>query len=156
MSKIIPEIDEIVKFYSPETIEQIARETGFVQRESKFGGTEFLGIMTVLGIMTAGLFSEPDASLAPMAAMAGDINPEISGPGIHQRIDRTGVVFLKKLLAKALEISASCVPGEIDDSIPDVLKAFQRVCLIDSTHIPLPASLDLYGGVVVEMVQQQR
>jgi len=137
MSKIIPEIDEIVNFYSPETIEQIARETGFVQRESKFGGTEFLGIMT------AGLFAAPDASLAQMAAMAKDINPEteISGPGIHQRIDETGVEFLKKLLAKALEMSARGVPGEIDDSIPDLLKAFERVCLIDSTHIPLPASL---------------
>ena len=111
MSRIIPEIDEIVKFYSPETIEQIARETGFVQRESKFGGTEFLGIMT------AGLFSEPDASLARMAAMAKDITPDvkISGPGIHQRIDVTGVALLKKLLAKALEISAE-ISSEISSS----------------------------------------
>ena len=45
METIIPEIDEIVNFYSPELIEQIARETGFVQRESKLGGTEFLALM---------------------------------------------------------------------------------------------------------------
>ncbi|MFC1717427.1 hypothetical protein ACFL6S_27450 [Candidatus Poribacteria bacterium] len=38
METIIPEIDEIVNFYSPELIEQIARETRFVQRESKLGG----------------------------------------------------------------------------------------------------------------------
>ena len=55
MSMIIPEIDEIVNFYNAETVEQIARDTGFIQRESKFGGIEFLGIMT------AGLFAEPDA-----------------------------------------------------------------------------------------------
>jgi hypothetical protein len=44
------EIDKIVKFYSAETIWQIARETGFVERGSKLGSVEFLGIMT------AGLF----------------------------------------------------------------------------------------------------
>ena len=38
MSMIVPEIDEIVKFYENETIEQIARETEFTQRDSKFGG----------------------------------------------------------------------------------------------------------------------
>ena len=44
MATIIPEIDEIVNFYSPERIEKIARETGFVQRESKLGGMEFLAL----------------------------------------------------------------------------------------------------------------
>ena len=131
---IVPEIDEIVNFYTPETIEAIARETGFVERESKFGGVEFLGIMT------QGLFAEPDASLNRMAAMAKEINPElkISGPGIHQRIDETGVVFLKELLSKSLEISTS---KEIDESIPSLLENFERVCLLDSTIIALPDSL---------------
>ena len=139
MDKIVPEIDEIVKFFTPETIEQIARETGFVERESKFGGVEFLGIMT------AGLFSEPDASLERMASMARDITPdlEISGSGIHQRINDTGVAFLKWLLCKALEICASGnrQSRDTDESIPELLKAFKRVCLLDSTHVPLPCDL---------------
>ena len=46
MERIIPEIDEIVNFYSPELIGKIARETGFIQRESKLGGMEFLALMT--------------------------------------------------------------------------------------------------------------
>lgn len=134
MSIMIPEIDDIVNFYTPEIVEETARETGFVERESKFGGVEFLGIMT------AGLFAEPDASLNRMAAMAKDINPEveISGPGIHQRIDETGVAFLKKLLSECLELSTS---KEIDESIPSLLGSFGRVCLLDSTVIPLPDSL---------------
>lgn len=134
MSMIIPEIDEIVNFYNAETVEQIARDTGFIQRESKFGGIEFLGIMT------AGLFAEPDASLGRMCGMAKDITPglEISEPGIHQRISESGVEFLKNLLSKALEISTSRF---IDSDIPKLLQAFDRVCLLDSTHIPLPDSL---------------
>jgi len=134
MKIIIPEIEEIVNFYTPEVVEQIARETSFVQRESKFGGMEFMGIMT------EGLFAQPDATLNQMAAMAKEINPtlEISGPGIHQRIDETGVEFLKILLKEALSISTKKV---IDESIPDLLKPFGRVYLLDSTYISLPESL---------------
>ncbi len=58
MKTIIPEISEIVNFYSPELIEQIARETGFVQRESKLGGVEFLALMT------QGLYAHPDATMS--------------------------------------------------------------------------------------------
>jgi len=43
---IIPEIDEIVNFYRPESIEKVAKDKGFVQRESALGGIEFLAIMT--------------------------------------------------------------------------------------------------------------
>jgi len=43
---IIPEIDEIVNFFTPELVEQIAEDLGFVQRESTLGGIEFLSIMT--------------------------------------------------------------------------------------------------------------
>jgi hypothetical protein len=41
MDTMIPEVDEIVNFHSSELVEGIARETGFVQRESKLGGVEF-------------------------------------------------------------------------------------------------------------------
>ena len=43
---IIPEIDEIVKFFTPELVEQTAKDMDFVQRESTLGGIEFLSIMT--------------------------------------------------------------------------------------------------------------
>jgi hypothetical protein len=93
MSMIVPEIDEIVNLYNAEMLEEIARETGFIERDSKFGGLEFLGIMT------AGLFAQPDASLSCMCGMAKDITPglEISEPGIHQRINEAGVEFLMKI-----------------------------------------------------------
>jgi len=71
MDMIVTEIDDIVNFFKSEVVEQVARETGFRQRESKFGGVEFLGIMTT------GLFAFPDASLGRMCGMAKDINPEL-------------------------------------------------------------------------------
>lgn len=140
MDIIIPEIDDIVNFYQQELVEQIARETSFVERDSKFGGIEFLGIMT------QGLFSKPDASLSQMAAMASEINPqlEISDPGVHQRIDDTGISFLKRMLKEALELSAQQV---IDSSIPSLLSSFRRIYLLDSTSIPIPENLaDSFKG----------
>jgi len=134
MEIIVPEIEEIVNFYEPELVEEIARETGFVQRESKLGGVEFLGVIT------EGLYSQPDASLSQMAAMIKDINPEveISAPGLHQRINESGVAFLKKMLSKALELSAC---RQIDESIPELLESFEKVHILDSTHVTLPEKL---------------
>jgi Transposase DDE domain len=131
---IIPEIDEIVNFYRPESIEQIAKDKGFVQRESALGGIEFFAIMTY------GLFSQPDASLNQMVAMLKDINPqlEITASGLHQRINQSGVEYLKEMFSEALELS---VIKLIDESIPKLLEHFEKVHLLDSTQTSLPEEL---------------
>jgi hypothetical protein len=131
---IIPEIDEIVKFFTPELVEQIAKDMDFVQRESTLGGIEFLSIMTY------GLFSQPDGSLNQMVAMLKDINEslEISASGIHQRINQTGVRFLQEMLSKALELSSIKL---IDESVPRLLEHFEKVHLLDSTQISLSDDL---------------
>jgi hypothetical protein len=134
MKILVPEIDEIVNFYSAEVVEEIARETGFVQRESKLGGIEFLGIMT------QGLYFRPDATLDQMVAMGRDINKEleISPEGLHQRINHSGVEFLKKMLSKAMELSVSRL---IDESVPRILESFGKVHVLDSTQASLPEEL---------------
>ena len=134
MQTIIPEIDEIVNYYSPERIEEIARETGFVQRASKLGGMEFLALMT------QGLYAQPDATLNQMSGMLKDINPqlEISGSGLQQRMVGNGREFLKRMLSEALNLS---VGMSIDESIPELLQEFGKAHLLDSTQISLPENL---------------
>ncbi len=138
MRTIIPEIEDIVNFYTPETIEEIAKETGFVQRESKLGGMEFLGLMT------QGLYANPKATLNQMAGMLKDIDPklQISGPGIQQRIVGSGRDFLKRMLSVAMKL---CVSHSLGDSLqgdmPEFLKSFSKVHLLDSTQISLPEEL---------------
>jgi hypothetical protein len=137
---IIPEINEIVNFYTPELVEKIAKQTDFVQRESRLGGIEFLGVMT------QGLFCFPDASLSQMSAMAKDINPEldISKQGFDERINEFGVSFLKSMFSKALELSTAKL---INKEIPSLLDSFRKVHLLDSTYIPLPSKLsDVWSG----------
>ena len=134
MAEIIPEVNEIVNFYSSDVVEGIARETGFVQRESKLGGMEFLGIMT------QGLYFRPDATLDQMVSMGKDINEEleISPEGLHQRINDSSVEFLKSMLSKALELSVSEL---IDESVPKILRHFSKVHVLDSTQVSLPEEL---------------
>jgi len=134
MKTIVPEIDEIVNFYSPEFIEQIARETGFVQRESKLGGMEFLALMT------QGLYAHPDATLNQMCGILKDINPEleISGSGLQQRIVVGGIEFLMEMLSEALKLSVSSL---VDESIPELLCVFEKLLLLDSTQVSLPEKL---------------
>jgi hypothetical protein len=100
-------------------VEKIARQTGFVQRESGIGGIEFLGVMT------QGLFSFPDSSLSQMSGMSADIKPdlEISKQGFDKRINKYGVSFLRSMLSKALELSTTKL---IDEEIPGLLDSFHR------------------------------
>ena len=131
MKIMVPEINEIVNFYSPELISEIARETGFVQRASKLGGVEFLALMT------QGLYAHPDATLNQMVVMLKEINPqlEISGSGLQQRMVGSGVEFLKRMLSEGMALSAS---KWVDESIPELLQAFVKFHLLDSTQISLP------------------
>ena len=140
---IIPEINEIVNFYAAELVEKIAKQTGFVQRESRLGGIEFLGVMT------QGLFSFPDASLSQMSGMAKNINPDldISKQGFDERINKFGAYFLERMFSKALELSTVKL---ISEEIPGLLGYFNKVYILDSTYIPLPDNLSGvwsgYGG----------
>jgi hypothetical protein len=118
----------------PEVIEEIALETGFVQRRSMLGGKEFLGVMT------QGLFAKPDASLGQMSALIKNINPDvrISKQGLNDRINEYAVAFLKRMLSKALELSTA---KSIDADIPELLNGFSKVHLLDSTYTQLPDSV---------------
>jgi hypothetical protein len=139
MNNIVPEIEEIVKFFTPEVIEEIARETGFVQRESKLGGVEFLGLMT------QGLYSNPGASLNQMAGMLKDINPEleITGQGLQQRILESGNEFLKRVLSQAMKLGVS---RYTEEDIIQILSGFNKVELLDSTQVSLPEELSSRWG----------
>ncbi len=90
--------------------------------------------------MTQGLYAQPDATLGQMCGMLKDIEPEleISGPGLQQRIVGSGGEFLMEMMSKALELS---VTRSVDESIPALLRVFEKVLLLDSTQISLPEKL---------------
>lgn len=133
------QIGEITKFFSSEQIEEIARLTGFVQRESKLTGTIFLSIFTI----GMNLYEKP--SLTQLLGLLKILIPdfEISREGFHQRINESAVTFFEFMLSQLINISVN----KIDLNI---LSCFKKVLILDSTIIELPKELAHlfkgYGG----------
>ena len=87
---IIPSLDEIVNFFNEETIDMIAKETGFSVRKRPLSGIVFLGLFTF------GLIQKANATLVQLVSLAKSILPtvRISPQGLHKRINAKAVAFL--------------------------------------------------------------
>lgn len=145
MNKIIhsdeikKQINELTNIFSSEQIDEIARLTGFVKRDSKLTGTMFLSIFT-LGM---NMYQRP--SLNQLIGLLKIIIPdlEISREGFQQRINEYAVKFFEFMLSQVINISIK----EVDLKI---LSNFKRVLILDSTIIELPKELSEffkgYGG----------
>lgn len=133
------QINEIKNIFNSDNIDEIAKTTGFVQRNSKLTGTIFLNIFT-LGM---NMYQRP--SLNQLLGLLKIIIPdfEISREGFQQRINESAVKFFEFMLIKASNISIKNIDMEL-------LKSFKRVLILDSTIMELPKELAEtfrgYGG----------
>ena len=126
---IIPSLQQTVNFFSEETIDQIAKETGFSVRKRKLPAIVFLGMFTF------GLVQKANATLVQLVSIGKRILPSlrISPQGLHKRISKLAVDFLMQMFAKSLSLSM----GKDEELVP-LLEAFARVHLLDSSYITLP------------------
>jgi hypothetical protein len=112
------------------TAEAIERQTGFVQRQSKLGGSLFAKTMTL------GWLKDPDSSLGDLTQVAAALGLEISGQGLSDRFDEDAAAFLKQLLGAAV--------GELICAEPVAIAALRRFTAVyvdDSTVVALPDAL---------------
>lgn len=112
------------------TANQIARETGFVQRTSKLTGAAF--VQTLL----FGWLNNPQATLQQLAQMAGSVGVSISPQGLDQRFTQTAAGFLQRLLEAAVTHVVTAQPVTIP-----LIQRFAGVYLLDSSTIVLPDEL---------------
>lgn len=112
------------------TANQLARETGFVQRASKLTGAAF--VQTLL----FGWLNNPQATLQHLAQMAGTVGIAISPQGLDQRFTQTAARFLQRVLEAAVTHIVTAHPVAIP-----LLQRFQGVYLLDSSTIVLPDEL---------------
>lgn len=96
---IIPSLQQTVNFFSGETTDQIAKETGFSKRK--------LSAIVFLGMFTFGLIQKADATLVQLVSIGKRILPPlgISPQGLHKRINQKAVAFLMRMFAKSLSLS---------------------------------------------------
>ena len=126
---IIPSLQQTVNFFSEETIDQIAKETGFSVRKRKLPAIVFLGMFTF------GLIQKANATLVQLVSIGKRILPSfrISPQGLHKRISKLAVDFLMRMFAKSLSLSM-----DKDEKLVPLLEAFGQVHLLDSSYITLP------------------
>src|SRR6266496_2402450 len=116
--------------------QRLARETTFVQRESKLNGATFVQTLVFTYL------ADPDASLDELTQTAAALDVDITPSGLTQRFTPAAATFLERVLAVAIQrvLAAQKL------AIP-ILEQFSGVYVEDSTIIVLPAALrELWHG----------
>lgn len=120
---------QIQKFFS-EGIEELARQTKFVQRSSKLTGSKFLQALVFTSL------EKPEMTLSNLQQSCLDLEVSISQQSIDERLDEKSVNFLKQLFSQAMQRFAVAEPLGIQ-----WLQQFKAIYLLDSTQISLPESM---------------
>ncbi len=132
-------LEQITQLFEKEHVEQTARETKFVQRQSKLTGHIFLITYTFAMSIYANPTLEQLTTLLDRVLTTFD--EEISRIGLHQRINEHAVAFFEAMLSQVIHINVS--PSHILKSLPQ----FAEVIIVDSTSFQVPANLaHLFAG----------
>lgn len=115
----------------------MARETKFIQRKGSIDAPAFVKLL---------IFNELDQSQLSLLDLKLDLQTHfdcsVSREAIHKRFTPEAVAFMKALLAKLMELRLVT-----ENSIPSALKAFNRLCIKDSTKFSIPKEFaDTYPG----------
>jgi len=118
----------IIDFFTDPEIEQIARETKFVQRRSPMTGIKYLETLVT------GYLEGSKGTLNHLAQVSENLETPISVQGIDERINIYSVEFLRRILKKSIEWFQQQSPLKLP-----IVKQFQAIFVIDSTFLELPA-----------------
>jgi hypothetical protein len=113
-----------------ETADKTARETKFVQRESKMTGSRFLLVWVT------GFLQHPTASLNLLCQVAADIGVSITKQGIQKRLTPATVEFFEEMFRYAKTMLQNKIPIPLE-----LLTQFTAVQLVDSSAISLPDTM---------------
>jgi hypothetical protein len=129
----VSQIEEALREIMGPQANELAKKTGFVQRERKGGVTGSNFVQTLV----FGWLAKGNATLGQLTQMAQNSELTITGSGLSQRFTEKAAEFLQQMLEKttsyAMEAEAPDIP---------VLNKFTAVLLEDSSVIPLPPELE--------------
>src|SRR5713226_5960111 len=114
-----------------ERADEIARETGCVQRQRKFSGA------SLLQTLVFGWQQHPEASLENLASVAGLHEVRVTDTAVHKRFTPKAAAFLHRMLEEACAL----VVQAAQDVPVALLRRFSAVILEDSSSIALPDEL---------------
>jgi hypothetical protein len=126
----ITHVTETLRQMLEEEANQLAKETGFIQRERNLTGADFAQTLIF------GWLGEPEISLDGLTQVAGRREVEMTASGLHQRFTQAAAEFLQRLLQRLTQVrlQAEAAPTPL-------LKRFTAVLVEDSSRINLPDDL---------------
>ena len=120
----------ISPFFSSNELDQLARESGFVQRKSKLNGSLFLDLVVF------NAESLKSQSLNDLSAIVKNNHQlDIAKQSLHERFNDNAVIFLKNALEKLLAQQLDLAPH-----LPN-LKGINRILIKDSVCFQIDPSL---------------
>jgi hypothetical protein len=112
------------------TADQVAKRTGFVQRQRKVSGAGFAQAL-VFSFM-----AKPEATREDVNQTAATAGMSLSTPGLDKRFTAKAAYFLDTLLHEALQQVVRVRP-----QAASILSRFNGVYVSDSSIVPLPETL---------------
>ena len=120
---------EIQSFLSPNTLRDLARDVGFVQRTSKYQAKDLVALCIWMSQNIA------TTSLAQLSScLESSTEVLISQEGLNQRFNKSAAQFLQHILTNLLN-------NKLTSSIPlssPYTSVFKRIRILDSTAFQLP------------------
>lgn len=110
-----------------EPANRLARETGFVQRQSELGGAEFAQALVF------GWLANPDATLEELSQTAIAIGACVTPQAVHKRFTPQAAAFMEQLLKEGVQQVITAAP-----LAQPILRRFNGVYLTDSSVVTLP------------------
>jgi hypothetical protein len=137
IDQLISELDVAISpFFSEQELDELAKETGFVQRENKIGGAVFLDLI---------VFNHEnlkDQSLNDLSIVLKEKHDiDIRKQSLHERFNDTAVFFLKKVIEHLLS-------SQLDtESYLCHLEGIKRILIKDSVCFQINEKLkNVYPG----------
>ena len=129
--------EKVSRFFNERLTEELARESGFVERESKLTGHLFLSVFT----FGMSIYGTP--SLNDLVGLLNLVVPQLdlSRQGLHERINEEAVTFFEKMLSFAVRLE---LPERLSQAVTNLCPRFKRILIYDSTSFQLPEELAKY------------
>jgi len=126
----VTQVAETLRQILEEEANELAKQTGFIQRERTISGADFAQTLIL------GWLEEPEITLDGLTQVAGRREVQITASGLHQRFTPAAAEFLRRLLERLTQVHLQAEAAPVA-----LLKQFRAVIVEDSSQIRLPDEL---------------
>jgi len=127
---ILSKIADAMQVVLSETANAIARKTGFIKRQRKLNGSDFVQTLVF------GWLDNPESTIEELAQTAATLGVSITPQGLDKRFTPDAANFLHKVLESAVTTVVESEPVAIP-----ILQRFNGVFIQDGSTVTLPDTL---------------